>query len=217
MGRMNKNITFKDKLSIYINTAGKIIRGLLNRWRFKKVSGLIFIARGVTLLNVGNIVLGKNVKFENNSEVQGLASQVMMFGDNVTIGRNTMIRPSSYYGVGEIGEGCHIGYNSSIGPFGYVGCAGKVIIGNNVMIGPRVSIFAENHNFSDKNKSIKSQGVNNKGIVIEDDCWIGSGAVILDGVTIGKGSIIGAGTVVTKNIPENSKVFDKRTKLVQRR
>ena len=102
----------------------------------------------------------------------------LIFGNNVTIGRYTEIRPSSYYGVGNLGKGLEIGDNSSIGPFGFIGCSGKIEIGKNVMIGPRVSLFAENHNFSDKNRSIKHQGVNNKGIVIEDNCWIGSGAII---------------------------------------
>lgn len=37
------------------------------------------------------------------------------------------------------------------------------------MIGPRVSLFTENHNFGDTRASIKSQGVN-KRIKIEDDC-----------------------------------------------
>lgn len=79
--------------------------------------------------------------------------------------------------------------NSSIGPYGFVSCSGKITIGKNVMIGSRVSLFAENHNFSEKDKSIKEQGVNNKGIIIEDNCWIGSGVIILDGVTIGSGSV----------------------------
>lgn len=80
------------------------------------------------------------------------------------------------------------------------------------MICPRVSLFAENHNFSEKDKSIKEQGVNNKGITIEDDCWIGSGVIILDGITIGSGSVIGAETLITKNILKNSVVYDKRNK-----
>ena len=85
------------------------------------------------------------------------------------------------------------------------------------MIGPRVSLFAENHNFSDKNRSIKHQGVNNKGIVIEDNCWIGSGAIILDGVTIGSGTVIGAGTLVTKDVPKNSIIYDSRSKVLKKR
>ena len=40
---------------------------------------------------------------------------------------------------------------------------------------------------------------------------------ILDGVTIGKGSVIGAGTLVTRNIPAESIVTDKRDKTIRQR
>nr|AIA88517.1 CAZy families GT32 protein [uncultured Faecalibacterium sp.] len=135
----------------------------------------------------------------------------------MTIGRNTMIRPSSYYGTGNLGKGIEIGENSSIGPYGYIGCAGKIIIGNNVMIGPKVSMFAENHNFSDKEEPIKISRGNNKGIIIEDNCWIGSNVIILDGVRIRNGSVIGAGTLVSKDTKENSLLFDRRNKIIRTR
>lgn len=111
-----------------------------------------------------------------------------------------MIRPSSYYGI-DLVQGLTIGENSSIGPDAYVGCAGKITIGKNVMFVPKCSLFAENHNFSDTSVSIKNQGVNQKGITVEDNFWIGSNCIILDGVTVGEGSIIGAGTLVTKDVP----------------
>lgn len=85
------------------------------------------------------------------------------------------------------------------------------------MFGPKCSLFAENHNFSDTEKDIKSQGVNQKGIIIEDDYWFGSNVVILDGMTIGKGSVIGAGTLVTKDIPVGSVVMDKRARKIKER
>ena len=85
------------------------------------------------------------------------------------------------------------------------------------MFGPKCSLFAENHVFSDVESSIKSQGVQQKGIVIEDDCWIGSNVTILDGVTIGKGSVIGAGTMVTRDIPAGSVIIDKREKVLKKR
>lgn len=177
----------------------------------------MFVGRKAEITHKRNIHCGKNVKFEAYSEIHGLSEQGLYFGNNVTIGRYTSIRPSSYYGVGNIGYGLSMGDNSSIGPFGYIGCSGKISIGKNVMIGPRVSLFAENHNFGDKSKVIKSQGVNNKGITIEDDCWIGSGVIILDGVTIGHGSVIGAGTLVLKDVPPKSVVIDKRNHLVRER
>lgn len=39
--------------------------------------------------------------------------------------------------------------------------------------------------------------MNRKGIVIEDDVWLGSGVKVLDGVVIRKGCVIGANAVVT--------------------
>ena len=110
-----------------------------------------------------------------------------------------------------------IGDNSSIGPHGYVGCSGPISIGNNVMIGPKCSLFAENHVFNDTSKSIKSQGVRQKGIIIGDDCWIGSNVVILDGVTIGSHVVIGGGTLITKDVPDFSIVIDRRERLLRKR
>jgi acetyltransferase-like isoleucine patch superfamily enzyme len=179
----------------------------------KKTKGLFLVGSKVKITHCSHISCGKNVKFEDFAEIHGLCSEGLVFGDNVTISRGTMIRPSSYYG-GDLGSGLIMGNNSSIGPYGYIGCSGKITIGSNVMFGPKCSLFAENHNFSDTEKTIKSQGVNQKGITIEDDCWIGSNVVILDGVTIGKGSVIGAGTLVTKDIEPGSFVLDKWNKYI---
>lgn len=85
------------------------------------------------------------------------------------------------------------------------------------MFGPKCSLFAENHVFEDTNSTIKSQGVSQKGIVVEDDCWIGSNVTILDGVRIGKGSVIGAGTLISKDIPDNSIIMDRRDKVKKER
>lgn len=216
MPSINKEISNTDKLGIYAKTSFKLFRGSIKGIGIKKKFP-IFMGRKVEITHKKNIYCGKNVKFESYSEIHGLATNGLRFGNNVTIGRFTSIRPSSYYGVGQIGYGLEIGDNSSIGPYGYVGCSGKVKIGKNVMIGPRVSLFAENHNFSAKDKSIKEQGVNNKGIIIEDNCWIGSGVIILDGVTVGSGSVIGAGTLVTKDIPKNSIIYDKRNRVENNR
>ena len=210
MIKISKDATGLDKLSIIMHTLPKMFRGSMAITIKKKFP--LFIGKHTSITHKYKIYCGKNVKFEEYSEIHGLCSHGLYFGNNVTIGRNTVIRPSSYYGVGNIGYGIDIGENSSVGPYGYIGCSGKVQIGNDVMIGPKVSIFAENHNFADKSRTIKSQGVNNKGIKIENDCWIGSNVIILDGVTIGHGSIIGAGTLIAKDVPANSIVYDKRNK-----
>lgn len=213
---MDSRISMIDKMIIFKKTGMKLIRGLWKRLFLKRAKGMFLVGQHVQITHGKHIICGKNVKFEDYSEIHGLCSEGLNFGDNVTISRGVMIRPSSYYG-GDYGQGLVMGEHSSIGPYGYVGCSGKIIIGKNVMFGPKCSLFAENHNFSDINSSIKSQGVNQKGIIIEDDCWIGSNVTILDGVTIGKGSVIGAGTLVTRNIPAGSVVVDKRNKQINAR
>lgn len=215
--KFSDSTSFFDRFLIIKSTLYKIIKGYFSKIFLKKSKGVLFVGKNVSLLNSHHISVGKNVKFEKNSEIQGLSDDGITLGDNVTIGHTVMIRPSSYYGTGNIGKGLSVGNNSSIGPFSYIGCAGKIIIGNDVMIGPRVSMFAENHVFEDISQTIKNQGVINKGIIVEDNCWIGSGVIILDGVTIGKNSIIAAGTLISKNITENSIVRDERNKIIESR
>lgn len=212
---MNKYISVVDKLIIYKNTGIKVLRGLWKRIFLKEVHGLLLIGKNTSITHGKHIRCGRNVKFEDYAEIHGLCEE-LVFGNNVTISRGVMIRPSSYYG-GDYGKGLVMGDNSSIGPHGYVGCSGKITIGKNVMFGPKCSLFAENHVFSDTEVDIKSQGVAQKGITIEDDCWIGSNCVILDGVTIGKSSVIGAGTLVTKDVAPGSILVDKREKVQKKR
>lgn len=213
---MYKGISKRDKMIIFWHAGWKVIRGFFRRSFFNEVHGLLLIGKHVQITHGKHIKCGKNVKFEDYSEIHGLCSDGIIIGDNVTISRGVMIRPSSYYG-NDLGMGLVIGDNSSIGPYGYVGCSGKITIGNNVMFGPKCNLFAENHVFSDKESTIKSQGVKQKGIIVEEDCWIGSNVTILDGVTIGKGSVIGARTVVTRDIPPGSIVVDKRNKMIRER
>ena len=209
--QMNEKINKFDIFIIYKNTGIKVLRGLWKRLFIKEVHGLFLVGKHTSITHGKHIRCGRNVKFEDYTEIHGLCEE-LVFGNNVTISRGVMIRPSSYYG-GDYGKGLVIGDNSSIGPHGYVGCSGKITIGKNVMFGPKCSLFAENHIFSNTGLDIKSQGVAQKGITIEDDCWIGSNCVILDGVRIGKGSVIGAGTLVSKDIAPGSIVMDKRNKI----
>lgn len=213
---MHSDVKGMDKFIIYKNTAGKALRGLWIRLFIRKVKGLFLVGKGVTVTHGSHIRCGRNVKFEDYAEIHGLCSEGLTFGDNVTISRGVMIRPSSYYG-GDLGKGLVMGDHSSIGPYGYVGCSGKITIGSNVMLGPKCSLFAENHVFENTDATIKEQGVKQKGITIEDDCWIGSNTIILDGVTIGKGSVIAAGSVVSKDVPAYSVLIQKKPTEIRER
>jgi acetyltransferase-like isoleucine patch superfamily enzyme len=176
------------------------LRGLWWQLWFKRANGLILIGKGVRLRYPAYICVGKNLIIEDNAELMGLSKEGIICGDNVTIGSFAIIKPSSYYG-NRIGIGLRIGNNSNIGPYCYVGCSGRVVIGDNVLMGQRVNLAAENHVFEDVARPIREQGVHLESIVIEDDCWIGGSSVILAGVTIGKGSVVAAGAVVTHDVP----------------
>jgi len=93
-----------------------------------------------------------------------------------------------------------IGSNVKINRGVFITAPDKIIIGNDVLIGPYTVINSGNHNYSNPDISIREQGHIFKPIVIEDDVWIGANSSILAGVTIGKGAVVGAGAVVTKNV-----------------
>lgn len=96
-----------------------------------------------------------------------------------------------------------IGNNSGIG----IDCKlyGKVIIGDNVMMGPEVFIYTSNHNFNDLTRPMCEQGHEaERPVTIGNDVWIGSRVTILPGVRVGNGAIIGAGSIVTKDVEDFS-------------
>ena len=43
-----------------------------------------------------------------------------------------------------------------------------------------------------------------KGIIVENDVWIGANAIILPGVVLEEGCVVAAGSVVTKNVPAHT-------------
>ncbi|WP_194776958.1 sugar O-acetyltransferase [Pararhodonellum marinum] len=115
------------------------------------------------------------------------------------IGKNFWIEPPFF---------CDYGYNISCGDdvFFNFNCVvldvTPVKIGHRVLIGPNVQFYAATHPMDHKVRGTLLES--GKGIIIEDDVWIGGGAILCPGVKIGARSVIGAGAVVTKDIPPDT-------------
>ena len=73
---------------------------------------------------------------------------------------------------------------------------GGIRIGNDVRIAAHVVIVSFEHGSSDTTRPIRQQPIIRRGVVIDDDVWIGAGAKILGGAHVAKGCIIGANSVV---------------------
>ncbi|WP_024291479.1 sugar O-acetyltransferase [Lacrimispora indolis] len=114
-------------------------------------------------------------------------------------GGNAHIEPPFYCDYGkniEVGKNFFANYNCTILD------VGKVVIGDNVMFAPNVSIYTAGHPVHpDSRNSGYEYGIS---ITIGNQVWIGGNTVINPGVTIGSNVVIGAGSVVTRNIPDNT-------------
>ena len=147
-----------------------------------------------------------DIALERFPGVQFYNLQLTEIQKNVTIGFGSRIGSFSLLHEGAIiGAGCLIGSHCNI-------CGSQ--------IGDRVSIQTGCHI--------------TRGVIIEDDVFIGpgvitlndqltgeklvspyfcqgskigGGSIILPGVRIGRGSLVGAGSVVTRNVPDGAKVM----------
>ncbi|MCO5784804.1 transacetylase [Pseudomonas sp. G11-1] len=93
---------------------------------------------------------------------------------------------------------------------------GNIVIGDDVMIGPKTVIWGRDHGMQ-LGMPMKKQPHHKEDIVIGDDVWIAANVTILKGVKIGTGAVIGAGAVVVGDVPANAVVVGSPAKVVKYR
>lgn len=156
-----------------------------------------------------------------------LAKEILFDFNNLrpaeTVKRNSLIKKL----FGKTSAGFHIepplrcdyGYNIEIGENFYANynlvildCA-KVIIGNNVFIGPNVGIYTAGHPLHSHLRSQEYEFA--LPITIGNNAWLGGNVVINPGIKIGDNTVIGAGSIITKDMPAGVLAFGNPCKVVR--
>ena len=161
--------------------------------------GVVF-GQGITLRHPHKIRIGDNTVIDDHAvlDAKGEDNQGILIGQNVYIGRNTIL--SCKEGSIVLGDYCNLSANCSLLS------ETEIHLGKYCFLAGRCYLVAGgNHSFEDVTIPIMFQHSFSKGgIKIAEDVWLAAGAIVLDGISIGRGSVVGAGSVVTRSLPELS-------------
>jgi acetyltransferase-like isoleucine patch superfamily enzyme len=196
---------FKNFLSLVIKKIFKIINFFISYSTFIKIKSLNTKFYTFWILNEFKS-FGSKSSINYPLDLKG--GKYIIIGEKISIGKNSILNAWDRYQDIKFSPKIIIGNNTSLGEGCHISAITKIIIGNNVLTGRRVSIIDNSHgdsSINDLKTPTTKRKLTSKGpIIIENNVWIGDKVTILSGVTIGANSIIGANSVVTKNIPENS-------------
>jgi maltose O-acetyltransferase len=114
---------------------------------------------------------------------------------------------------------CDYGYHISIGArtfinYGAVVLDGaKVVIGDDVQIGPNVQLITATHPLDPIERRRGTETA--APVTIGDGAWLATGVIVLPGVSIGANTVIGAGSVVTKDMPAGHLCFGNPCRVIR--
>lgn len=138
-------------------------------------------------------------KLNNGTAQQDDIRQQLSIITNQRIDPSVEVRLPFYT---DFGRNIHFGKNIFINSGVMFTDLGGIYIGNNVLIGPKVTIATVNHPL----KPQERHHVDLKPVYIRQNAWIGANAVIVPGITIGENAVVAAGAVVTHNVPKDTMV-----------
>ena len=190
-----------------------ILRIILSRF-FKLANGFfyflvrfikpkfIFLGSNVKLIGLEKINFSKITTISSNVKISSIGSLGLYFGNNFSIRDFSII--DSFGSIKKESGTLKIGNNVGVSEFCYFAIRGNIYIGDDVIFGPGVKIFTENHSFNISNRKFRLQDEIRNDVVIGNNVWIGANVVLLPGVIIEDNVVIAAGSVVSKNIPSGS-------------
>lgn len=132
----------------------------------------------------------------------------MGIGGGCIVWGSVTVRP--YGGANNITIGNNVFINTDV----RFGAGGKVIIGDDVLIGPRVMFETVNHDLEYCPGSVRK--TTSCPITVERGVWICAGAIILPGVIVGEGAVVAAGSVVTHHVASTTLVGGVPAKFIRK-
>jgi maltose O-acetyltransferase len=114
---------------------------------------------------------------------------------------------------------CDYGYHITVGArtfinYGAVVLDGaKVVIGQDVQIGPSVKLLTPLHPLDpdERRRGIETA----VPITVGDGAWLATGVIVCPGVNIGADTVVGAGSVVTKDLPAGHLCFGNPCRVIR--
>lgn len=145
--------------------------------------------------------------------------QQLVDSETVTVGESAFVAPDAAI-FAEPGRAVVIGHGASVASQAFIhgpvvlgervsinarasldGGAGSIVIGDDSRIATGATLYAFDHQLA-PDRTVRSQPVRSRGIVVGRDVWIGANAGVTDGVTIGDHAVVAMGAVVTRDVPE---------------
>lgn len=210
--RIEHDYSNRDLTEVALRRLHEVWRGLFVGRRLRRSAGVVFAGRRVTIRHGRYVSAGASLQIGDDVLVDGLSTNGIHLGRNVTLSRGAALVCTGV--IARPGVGISIGDRSAIGDHSFLGGQGGIAIGSDVLFGPGVRVFSENHEFGAVDTLIRMQGEIRAPVTIEDDCWIGAGSTILGGVRIGRGAVIGAGSLVNHDVPSYAVVVGVPARVV---
>ncbi|MFQ5710023.1 MAG: acyltransferase [bacterium] len=175
---------------------GILLRSIFYPFILGSVGKGVAFGANIAIRHPRKINIGNNVVIDDNCvlDAKGETNLGIEIHNGVFVGRGTIL--TCHNGDIVLEDNVNIGFNCVISSLS------KIVIKKNHLMAAFCYLVGGDHDSDRTDIPVLFQGRSSKGIMIEENVWLGAGVAVLDGVTVGRDSIIGAGAVVNKDVPE---------------